>query len=348
MLIEVEQEIVEKALKESNILQPYSSLLCELALCVKKGISVVVVPCLKRKKEFLLKLKKCIGEPYSNLLAYTSNKGAAYAKTIYANICTCMVVSITNKGVKEIDGIRKIFVNVQGGYSFNFSDETRILAENQTDIDFYKYTINYYKRINENIRECDCQFYPISGGGSTIDTCLNTEILIGQHTCLAIADSDKKYPSDSIGNTAQNLLKLYRQNLKKDTCFTYVYVNENYMEIENLIPHKYIVSKLKNKKDIDWDKYDLSFYDLKDGLTADDLTDNNAKLYWESVFGEYDICGNVPMPGLSSKLLKNVTDQKVILNNVVTDDLNKVQKSAWEELGKIIFSWTCAMKAKQL
>lgn len=253
---------------------------------------------------------------------------------------------------------------------FELYEETHLLAENLSDCSFFEYIVEYYKRsmgIN-----CPVCFYPMLGGGDTIKMVYLNEIKLGRHFCLAIMDSDKKYPQGVLGNTCKGLKKIHKQ-YNPFHCF--YYIMEKTREVENLIPLS-VVKLYSNNSDKqifrDNIEVDLSFFDMKEGLLSCKIV-GDIYTYWASQLSAYEkldkklfecnecvahydprpvekdceaLCGcRCIIEGFGSKLLDNLhrdNDSKERLKNVEEHHLSSAQKAEWHTIGKLIFEWCCA------
>lgn len=253
---------------------------------------------------------------------------------------------------------------------FELYEETHLLAENLSDCSFFEYIVEYYKRsmgIN-----CPVCFYPMQGGGDTIKMVYLNEIQLGQHFCLAIMDSDKKYPEGALGNTCKGLKRIHKQH-NPFHCF--YYIMENIREVENLIPLSVVKSYNNNSdKQIFRDniEVDLSFFDMKEGLLSCKIA-GDIYTYWATQLSVYtelnkqlsecngcvshcnprpkendceEVCDRRRIiEGFGSKLLDNLhwdNDSKERLKNVEEHHLSSAQKTEWGAIGKLIFEWCCA------
>lgn len=190
---------------------------------------------------------------------------------------------------------------------------------------------------------------------------------------MTLADSDKLYPNDVIGSTAEKVKELMLQ--KPFNCG--FYVMRNVREVENLIPRK-IIEKLCIGKDFSIFDNDPSFFDMKLGLCLVDLYRDEVCNYWRdllknpNLFQERDdikarcnekkqydaeIKGKNPLLcGFGSNILtlalnksdtqKKRLDQKNDLYGIIKNDLNTFQQREWEAIGKEMFSWTCCLKGQ--
>lgn len=256
---------------------------------------------------------------------------------------------------------------------FELYEETHLLAENLLDCSFFEYIVEYYKR-SMGINSPVC-FYPMQGGGDTIKMVYLNEIQLRQHFCLAIMDSDKKYPQGALGDTCKGLKRIHRQ-YNPFHCF--YYIMENTREVENLIPLSVVKSYNNNSnKQIFRDNIDVdfSFFDMKEGLLSCKIV-GDIYTYWTSQLYVYTglnkqlsecngcVSHSNPRPtendceevcdcrriieGFGSKLLDNLhrdIDSKERLKNVEEHHLSDAQKTEWHAIGKLIFEWCCVSSA---
>lgn len=257
-----------------------------------------------------------------------------------------------------------IIINPSNNNSFEFYEETHFLVENLMDVKFYEYCLGYYKR-NQGFKIVN-SYYPLLGGGSTIAKVYELEIELKQHFCLAIVDSDRKYPNSSKGNTANLLLDKDKNKPFNCKC----YMIENVMEIENLLPTS-VVEQSTNKK-IPLPKETLSFFDYKKGLCIDKLLNKELLQHWkEKLNGTEYYEGLTEIEGETTKtdfeiekFKEKYKNQKLIegfgpnvlgeclkcvdeLNAITKEDLTDAQEEEWNKIGKLFFEWTCALSPKR-
>ena len=187
-----------------------------------------------------------------------------------------------NPQTRKDDKSKTIYVNVKDG--FDPYRECHLLAENLDDIKMYSAILNYFKRLNgyEKVEEA---YYPILGGGNTTKDVYESEILLKKSLVLCIVDSDKHFSSDSVGETAKQVLEIENKYMAFNS---YLYIMENVLEVENLVPirvyEEYVrlhnteeaKQALNSIKIIMKDNVDcLSFYDYKLGINTRRLLDND-------------------------------------------------------------------------
>lgn len=285
----------------------------------------------------------------------------------------CMSVSVKIVVTKEAytpSANQKVIVfnPFENDCSFEIYEETHLLTENLQDAEFYKALVSYYKRKHNlnSISEC---FFPLQGGGDTIKKVMEKEIELGQHLCLAIVDSDKKYDTCKKGDTYKKLNGIIRKICPR---YCSMYCIEFVREIENLIPY-YLICKCSQykgnrlvKEDFD---FDMSFYDMKDGISTKHLDDEHFVSYWRGVLAVHhnefskiikkEVKGKkkkknkkkkndeVVLPGFGSSLLEVIMrSSNCELMRINKDCLTVSQQKEWENIGKIVFDWCCACKIK--
>ena len=178
-----------------------------------------------------------------------------------------------------------------------------------------------------------------------------------------------------VGDTAQKMLDL----MKTENPFNCaLYVMNKVREIENLIPRRFVQKFGDNTGFHDIFNYNPSFFDMKVGLCLSELYHNTVCKYWKDMFNEsalfqekniyvkikkYDkaVKGKAPLKkGLGSNLLSlfvgDIDYEKDLkkynpkmqddLFHIVPNDLTTEQQEEWKNIGKLMFSWTCCLKAK--
>ena len=382
MFIEINDDIIKDAIEKKDLPTNITKdLLIQMALCAKQGKHIVSVPCFLNNKAYCKSISELVGKSYFSALNYYNRKRIEYGP-ILSHLSVRGFITYEEKSNLPNNFIR-IIPNKHS--SFEPWVETHVLTENLIDSSFYIHLAYYY--FNNEIlggrkRRFDFgyKFYPLMGGGVTIEKVLLGEIKREQHFCLALADSDKKWDGDTnVGDTAQKMLDL----MKNENPFNcHLYVMSKVREIENLIPRKF-VEKFGDKTGyIDIFNYDPSFYDMKIGLTLTELFHNKVCKYWKDMFNapalfiernnirqqsqsknEYDkaVKGKAPLKkGFGSSLLSLVVgdidyekDLKKYnpkmqdsLYHVIPSELTAEQQEEWKNIGREMFSWTCCLKAK--
>lgn len=382
MFIEINEDIIKDAIEKKDLpANTTKDLLIQMALCAKQGKHIVSVPCFLKSKAYCKSISELIGKSYFSALDYYNRKRSEYGQ-ILSHLSVRGFITYEEKS-----DLPNNFIRIIPNKHSNFEPwvEAHVLTENLMDSSFYIYLAYYYFNVEilgGRKRRFDfCyKFYPLMGGGVTIEKVLYGEIKREQHFCLALADSDKKWDGDTnVGDTAQKMLDL----MKNENPFNCkLYVMSKVREIENLIPRKF-VEKFGDKTGfIDIFNYNPSFYDMKIGLSLTELFHNKVCKYWKDMFNDpalfiernnirqrsqskkdYDktVKGMEPLKkGFGSSLLSLVVgdidyekDLKKYnpkmqdgLYHVIPSELTVEQREEWKNIGREIFSWTCCLKAK--
>lgn len=270
-----------------------------------------------------------------------------------------------------------IHINPKADSRLELFQKSYLLTENLLDSEFYQYFARAYQK-SIHLDECiyKINYYPLQGGGSSTGEVYIYECQQGQHFCLAILDSDKKWPNyKGYGQTANTFEEHYKGYLVKNkepiTC--YYHVMENACEIENLIPHSVlsVFSTNEQKSFISSNPNALPWLDIKKGFDYCMLFEDDALKEWKQVFPlEIDwekiekiksVCKDKDefkdkivaekLPELvkpwGKKILEDVLRPKTKKQNKY--DLKKVeisklplfQQEEWGYIGRLIFSWCC-------
>ena len=382
MFIEINEDIIRDAIEKKDLpANTAKDLLIQMALCAKQGKHIVSVPCFLNNKAYCKSISELIGKSYFSALDYFNHKRSGYG-AVLSYLSVRGYITYEETSVLPNNSIR-IIPHQQ--YCFEPWVETHVLTENLVDSSFYIHLAYYYfNNVILGGRKCNfdlCyKFYPLMGGGVTIEKVFQGEIRRAQHFCLAIADSDKKWDGDSnVGDTAQKMLDL----IKKENPFNCrLYVMSKVREIENLIPKKFVVKFGDNTGFINIFNFNPSYYDMKIGLSLSELYHNKVYKYWKDMFNtpalfiernnirqrsqnkkDYDkaVKGKAPLKkGFGSSLLSLVVgdiDYKSDLKkynpkmqdslfHVIPNELTAEQQEEWKNIGREMFSWTCCLKAK--
>lgn len=114
----------------------------------------------------------------------------------------------------------------------DISDKTVLLAENLNDCKFYEIMTNVYLSLNK-IGNINVNFESDTGGGRNIEDVFEMRQNNCNKFCICIVDSDKKYPTDNVGDTANGAQNAFLINCP--LCDLFIISSRM---IENYIPYK--------------------------------------------------------------------------------------------------------------
>lgn len=277
-------------------------------------------------------------------------------------------ISILNK-----EGcISKIVIPIKLVEDDSIFTSTILLFENKKDSLLYDIVLRYYKRIF-GLSSCAHKYIANTGGGD----CTNEAYkgLIDQkNICLCIADSDKKHPTASKGETYSKLSTVEKKNkwlLCKLVCL------ENCREIENMIPFgilKDVVNSEPHLRSVyaihekfqNVNSSAFLFLDLKDGFKVSSYKAIKKKnIQYLSFIENLLIASNVSTKedfenydkmdddknSRSQKIYdgfgEKITHKAAAFineNNIRLEDsmfLDK-QKEEWLMIGRHLIDWTCS------
>ena len=270
----------------------------------------------------------------------------------------------------------RILINASKAEKLEVYEECHLLTENLIDGEFFEYLVTeYVKRLGTTTHIC---YMPQMGGGNTIARVYKMEIDRGQHFCLSVLDSDKKFPSASYGDTCKALRSedkdKYLGDAGSDGKHAFncsYYVMDELRELENLIPIDVLktVNNVKNSKLLQMN-FDMSYHDMKEGLLAAKINTGAYQTYLDSVFAfdaalvsdidfyaqyrqqccrckeEYEKdCGRIKLvDGLGSKIMDQVlTFAKPALAANTFAKMSQSQQYEWLKIGKKVFEWSCCL-----
>lgn len=382
MFIEIKEDIIKDAIdKKNQDVNESKDLLILMALCARLGKHIVSVKCLLTNSVLRKELIEIIGKDYFSSLDYFNTKRVGFGAIISHLSVKCI---ITYERSNEVDD-SIIWIIPNEHKIFEPWVETHVLTENLADSSFYIHLAYYY--LNNFIHLCGSGrlpisfcYYPLMGGGVTIDKVLKGEIERQQNFCFILADSDKKWPeATAFGETAQNMIDL----MDKYTPFNCrLYVMNYVREIENLIPQKLVEAYGDATGFLDIFNLDPSFFDMKVGLRLGELYDDSVCLYWKNMLHDdalflvrdeilhhnqnkkkYDsaIKGKEPLKkgfgnGLLSWVIEDIDYSTEIrkfkpkmknqLYQIKPENLTPAQQKEWKKIGQLMFSWTCCIKQR--
>lgn len=286
----------------------------------------------------------------------------------------CRIVATNSeKNIIIEDNHEIILLNILYGAKRDFTGCPIMLAENEEDIEFYKFVGKYFVKKNK-IGNINIDFEEKNGGGSTISNVLERVICEKQKMCLCIVDSDRKYGEADYGDTMKRVI-----SVTKDVAQDYFEVLLLQVhEIENIIPFSILENIVKENRldeqgllfikfltDCDDTMKSPAFYfDLKKGISksAFVLADNADydqkrkyrknelyRQYWRKYIDEYGIklddeSNQVLVGGVCEKVLRYALQylrKMECCNKLELLEIEKVLQQMWEEIGEKVYCWGC-------
>jgi hypothetical protein len=248
-----------------------------------------------------------------------------------------------------------------------------LLGENDTEIRFYMFLCEYYKK-KENVK-LPTRHTPDLGGGNTISGVIKSHCELKKCFCLTLVDSDKKYPNATYGDTLKNAIKKYENFEFPFNCG--ILYSDEIREIENLIPIS-ILKKISSDN-VDWNRgfdiieknnelnHNVNYFDLKKGMSKNKYCKildpkhidyvnqfvKNSNLMTNAEFAS--ICNVVDeendeilLHGLGDKVLERAIAYINEMKPDFSEHLDLNLEKIWFTIGKHIFSWTCASEPIRL
>lgn len=374
MYIEICKDVVEDAINKSGYEVNLSlDLLQLLAVFSSRGNHIVSVPCLMNDKALTQNLSAVMG-PMSVRKLRRCDMYFYKLQTIKHDLSKYCIVTYSSSNKSDE---RAIIYNPTRMQRFEPYLQTKLITENLLDAYFFDYIAHFYLREKRFTGGVAITFEATPGGGSTTCDVVRHEILENRRFCLVIVDGDKKCPKQKkCGDTAKKIVDVINQYPSK---LCNHYIMEKVMEVENLIPKRIVREYASEKKDCDVLDRNVSFFDMKIGLTLKGLYNDDVFRYQSKIFPELDYAQrnaakckttregyeryiddhhltNVLKKGFGSDLLKNVTGAcddngrvrypKLInemKNKITSDDLTAEQLEEWNHIGKLMFSWMCCL-----
>jgi hypothetical protein len=195
---------------------------------------------------------------------------------------------------------------------------TSLLCEDESDFDFYKKLGKKYIKENREISGIDLSFNFSNGGGVNSYRVLDRAITDTGNPILAIADSDKKYPSSGIGQTLKKLLQI--ENQYKNTSIINVYPLQVRAK-ENLIPPSLYLIGTEHSVKSHLEKLQLIekrscekllYFNIKDGYKVKHFKDEKFIEYFRNVFMEVEDLVACSIDDISIK----TDDEEVVVNGL--------------------------------
>jgi hypothetical protein len=314
---------------------------------------------------------------------YESNILSERASTIYRRIFSDLVsqnkifdlvnvyvcVHSRDNEIKRVDYGGKSRIDVPLSFLDNQArlNRTMLIVEFIRESYIYSRIGEYYISKNK-LNGFAISYMPINGGGGTTDQVYGEYQKTGDNFCLCFVDADKKYPGDSIGDTALKVMNI--DDSSKPLSYQSII---DAMEIENIVPIEIyeeivgndkgrlsFVETIKKLKE-STDPRSIFYYDIKKGIKKGDFIFNQNIEYtkfWSSLFREFGVfdascckkngcqkskqCkefiakewGSTAMPDAIGMLQKKVDTQ---LARYVSGN----HELEWNKIGKLVFDWCC-------
>lgn len=278
-------------------------------------------------------------------------------------------VFLTSKETTDEDQSQSVKKSIEIGVNIgSFSDlwlKSRLLVENSEDGFFYQLIADYEKKKNPTLDKVLLNFDIAHGGGVDIH---NEFVRFSneKRPLLCFVDSDKKYPSDSLGGTASH----FGNNEKK---FIYLFHILDTCELENLFFSKEFSANLncgKNTSPIDQAiaNYESGYpsirlyFDVKKGFLRKNVLCTpflKKNLHASSTCVKRSVqcykkckrCEDYVIEGYCRtyfKCLKKKYDKKGVFNQKSffkdADLLPSNISDQWNLIGKMMLDWGCGYK----
>ena len=177
MLIEINEDIIDAAIKKESQINDALELLLMMAYCSRKGKHVVYVPCLRTNEHKIKELQVLLGVANARALNLFNGR-ASLAKRLLNNISVKAIVSYNDPTITTDSEscCRIIWLNPHVYNSFEPWVETHVLAENLNDSEFFSYLIKYFLK-SQKLSGAQFNFYPLMGGGDTMSHVLNLSLI---------------------------------------------------------------------------------------------------------------------------------------------------------------------------
>jgi len=305
--------------------------------------------------DVIIALKNIITNPdcLSVLIDFENN----YAFKNYDNIkyFVEIVASENTMQYETENDAQKLVLSIDYFQKSDLVSKTIILCEDEQDSLFFEQIARFFC-LNHNIN-INLSYSEENGGGVNTHKSFQKHIDKSEKFCLCFADTDKKYPTDSIKET---LHKLRSCNNPKHFCKL---IELEVHEIENLLPFNYL-ELIKNDSIIQlngvafintiYQSHDscfLQFLDIKKGIKVKEVKNNPDYFNFTKIL--YSYCNNqhnindihslndeiVLIPPVG-KVIKVALSNLAIFNN--SPQLLSFQNSEWNKIGSVFTFWTCA------
>ncbi|WP_154597767.1 hypothetical protein [Pseudomonas syringae] len=241
-------------------------------------------------------------------------------------------------------------------YTLELQSPCEIIFEDLNDRDIYETISNWYKKEALNSPYIRSNFRPIHGGGNRTHVVYKERQDQQTTFCLCITDTDKKYPTDDVGPTCEEVINADNPLLPLSK-----HLNLDFQEIENLIPLSYlekhaqtneaksILSSLKQAEANGHPESKL-YFDYKKGLSVKSFYKTESKsTYWTSALLVHDPacrpnCTNNPCMCFIVKPwpFRHEVKAEIAKKTPISPKDCDVLEQLWVNIGATITSWSIA------
>ena len=357
MYIVISEDIVKNALDKYSCSKDLCiTIMTELALGAFRGHHFVYIENYKKYKNNLWSAKILTRQLMAGV-----ERGSDYeGKSIVDKIKIFAVVSLNDKDYEkyknQYPNHQLIWINPNHHKTLELSEETHLLTENLNDGKFFKPLVIRHLKRKCKLGNFNVSYLNRNGGGATTADVYADEIKKANHFCLVITDSDKKHPDDTMGKTAESI----KDKRPSTYHFAAEYFMEEVMEVENLIPRSFLPHSHNWQKELI--KKDLSYYDIKLGLSLNTLAIDKYYNYWLTILGNQHLQHTLRdyqirlikedpktqiVKGWGEGILKNFLDKNDNIDNLEQTKDNQLTESQiyeWDAIGQKVIDWCIAIK----
>lgn len=265
---------------------------------------------------------------------------------------------------EKINNVNVIRISANVLSQTNILNPTILLGENLNDANFLIY-FGRARLIKNRLQGVHLSYDPRGGGGHTTADIYDDIQQARLNLCLCIVDSDKLFPSASIGQTARDVQRV--NDVSQPLCQYFILPTH---EIENIIPLSILTESSENDPNLLNAINDIRrvesedsrlFLDIKQGLKLNDII-NNTNIdfanYWNSVIAAMSLpndcwaasecvrdndCTCIVFHSMGNNVISNVLSYvQNITHHKLSEMVDKSVEKLWEIHGDIIISWCCA------
>ncbi|MBV7515046.1 hypothetical protein [Pseudomonas sp. PDM25] len=274
--------------------------------------------------------------------------------SILKDVTTYTIVDFGRSNIEcAIENNKKVIkIPIDSFIKLNFQSSSEVVFEDINDNLIYTAVAEWYAKNVLNNKYLSLTYKKVQGGGNRTYAVYKEKQQEGETFCLCITDSDKKYPTDTAGDTSALVREV------EDTSMPLSYhLDLDFHEIENLLPlnfleensgtaeAKQIISTLKIAETNGYPEAKL-YWDYKKGLRGHYAQENeHYRNYWHGALGvEYNKCASQctakkcecylirPWP------LKAEVKTALASNHQISPDCEKL-KNLWSEIASVFISW---------
>ena len=356
MILYVCEDVIKSLGKPNDINQEHAiRIFNEISLALQRGKHYVLIENFLKESVNKTILDNSTAQGYLYFKKCNTSKSLSILKLIN------VVLVISFNGTKRVKSLNwyndhtLLALNPSKDTNLEVFEETHLLTESLNDGKLFKaITLRHMKWLGL-LNSISISFLNRNGGGITLSDVYNQEKEMNSHLCITIVDSDKKYHDGPEGKTAST----FRSHKDEKWIFSDYHIMKELSEIENLLPTKFYEDRANKPLIRRLSHIDLSYFDLKCGLTADIVKADKGYNYWSnkgiSMRPIEDIRElddkHILIQGLGSQIMGKFLSRKKYQSDIIGikhSDLSENQRNEYKAISNLVLNWCVCVNPPRL